>query len=128
MDPKERSMNTPSRIRPAVVAFALLAAAASHAQAPGSAAPRLQAVTIAAEVVAGSVVLPTAANGSLTMPACANCAPKSYQTTAATRYFIGERPVTIAELHAAVLKSPQGILTVSYDVKSGVVTEVSATP
>jgi len=120
-------MNTTFRLRPALAALAFLAAAAGHAQAAGSAAPVIQMVTIAAEVPAGSVVLPTAANGRLTMPACANCAPKDFQTNAATKYFVGDKPATVVELRAAALKNPEGILTVNYDLKSGVVIEVSAT-
>ncbi len=120
-------MNTTFHLRSAIAAFAFLAAAVGHAQTADGPAPGIQMVTIAAEVTAGSVALPTAANGRLTMPACANCAPKDFQTNAATKYFVGDKPVTVVELRAAALKNPEGILTVNYDLKSGVVTEVSAT-
>jgi len=119
-------MNTTSSLRSALAVLAFLAASAGLAQTAANPVPKIQMVTIAAEVVAGSIVLPTAAGGRLTMPACAGCAPKSFQTTAATRYFVGDRPVTVAELRAAALKSPEGIVTVNYDLKSGVVAEVSA--
>ena len=121
-------MNTTLSLRSALAALALLAAAAGHAQTTGSAAPSIQMVTIAAEGPAGSVVLPTAAGGRLTMPTCATCAPKDFQTTAATKYSVGDNPATVVELRAAALKNPAGILTVNYNLKSGVVLEVSATP
>lgn len=120
-------MNTTHILRSACAALALIAASVAHAQTAGGPAPRIQMVTIAAEVTAGSVVLPTAASGRLTLPACANCATKTLQTTAATKYFVGDRPVTVNELRAAVLRDPEGILTVNYDRESGVVIEVSAT-
>lgn len=112
----------------AMAALTLLAAVPAHAQAPEGGKARLTAVTYAAEAVAGSVTLPTSPAGALVMAPCAGCAPKSFLTTLDTQYFVGKEPVTIAQLQAAKLKSPQSILTVSYNIKTGVVTQVTAAP
>lgn len=107
---------------------ALFAVSAAQAQTPGATRGRLEAVSVAVEAVAGKVALPASVPGSLVMATCADCTPRSFETTAATRFLVQNRPVSIAELLAAILKNPDGILTVSYLVKTGVVTEVSAAP
>ncbi len=45
-----------------------------------------------------------------------------------TEYFIGDKPVTLAELRAAVAAAPGNTLTVSYVIETGVVTQISAVP
>jgi hypothetical protein len=111
-----------------IPALALIAACGLLAatQPAGAAGPRLQNITIAVEAFASSITLPASANGPLAMPVCAGCAPKTFQTTAETQYLVNDRPVSIATLHAALLKHPKDIVTVSYVVKTGVVTQVSA--
>lgn len=116
--------------RLALAALAMIAASGTLpvALAGGATAPRavrFESVTIAAEVFAASVTLPPAAGGALVMPACAGCAAKSFPTDAATVYLLKDQPVTVAAMRAAFLEHPQSIVTVSYVVKTGLVTEVS---
>ncbi|MBV6416458.1 MAG: hypothetical protein CMLOHMNK_01020 [Steroidobacteraceae bacterium] len=107
----------------------LLAAPVASAQ---DAAPRprgqFAVVSVAVEAVAGNVALPASTPGTLTMSTCAGCAPKSFQATVATRFVVKGETVSLAQLHAAMLKNPNGIVTVNYIVNSGVVTEITTAP
>ncbi|MBV6423731.1 MAG: hypothetical protein NAOJABEB_01538 [Steroidobacteraceae bacterium] len=85
-------------------------------------------VSVAVEAVAGNVALPASTPGTLTIATCAGCAPKSLQATAATRFVVKGEAVSLAQLHAAMLKNPAGIVTVNYITGSGVVTEVTTAP
>lgn len=109
---------------PGIAVLGLLAAV--H---PADAAtPKLENITLAAEAFASSITLPASAGGTLAMPVCAGCAPRTFQTTAETQYLLKNQPVSVTELHAALLKNPNSIVTVSYVVETGVVTQVSAAP
>ena len=52
--------------------------------------------------------------------------PRTFQTTEATQFLLDDQPASIASLRAALLKHPKNIVTVSYVVETGVVTQVSA--
>ena len=107
---------------PAILALGLLAAP----QPAGAAAPKLRNITIAVEALPSSVTLPSSVGGTLAMPVCAACAPRTFQTTEATQFLLDDQPASIASLRAALLKHPKNIVTVSYVVETGVVTQVSA--
>ena len=92
----------------------------------GAAAPKLRNITIAVEALASSVTLPSSVGGTLAMPVCAACAPRTFQTTEATQFLLDDQPASIASLRDALLKHPNNIVTVSYVVETGVVTQVSA--
>lgn len=110
----------------AVTLGALLAATATAQTPPRNGTVRFQSLTNAVEAVAGSVTLPSIADGTLVMAICHDCPPQSFVVDAATEYFIGDKPVKLADLRAAVAASPDNILTVSYVLKTGVVTQISA--
>lgn len=104
-----------------------LLAASALAQTPSSQVKqRFTTVTQAVEAVAGTVVLPSSPSGTLVMKTCFECVPKSFQVIASTSFFVDEVPATLAELRAAVAEAPSHILTVSYVLETGVVTQVSA--
>jgi hypothetical protein len=109
------------------VALGILAAGAAFAQTASRPGPvRFETVTMAVEVFAGSVTLPNGPNGTFVMAACHDCPLQSFTTDAATGYFVDGRPATLAEVRAAATAAPRNILTASYRVKTGVVTQISA--
>jgi len=113
----------------AAAALGAVLAAAAIAQTPQrSTALRLQSITNAVEAVAGMVTLPSVPGGTLVMAVCHECAPQSFTVDTTTEYFIGDKPVTLAELRAAVAAAPGNTLTVSYVIETGVVTQISAVP
>lgn len=105
---------------------ALLAASALAQTSAGEAKPRFIHVTHAVEAVAGAVVLPSGPGSTLVMSTCHECAPRTFGVNAATEYFVGDQPATLAELRAAVAAAPSSILTVSYVLETGVVKQISA--
>ena len=113
------------RIRPHRILAALAvicALSAAHAQSPTG----IQNVEVALEADAGSVVLPTSPDGALVVAPCGSCNPKSFRATPSTLYFLGDRQVTLAELAAAVAGRPETLMTVSYSVKTGELTRLTA--
>lgn len=109
------------------VALGLLAAGAAFAQTASHPGPvRFETVTMAVEVLAGAVTLPNGPNGTLVMATCHDCPLQSFTTSAATGYSVDGKPATLAEVRAATTAAPGNILTVSYVVKTGVVTQISA--
>lgn len=109
------------------VALGLLAAGSVSAQTASRHGPiRFETVKMAVEAFAGSVTLPNGTAGSLVMATCHECPLQSFTTTAATEYFVDGKPSTLAEVRAATTAAPGNILTVSYIVKTGVVTQISA--
>lgn len=109
---------------PAIAAFGLFVS--MHGA--GAAEPRLENITLAVEAFASSITLPSSEYGTLAMPLCAACPSRTFQTTADTQYLLKNQPVAAATLNAALVRNPKSIVTVSYVVKSGVVTQVSAAP
>lgn len=103
-----------------------LAAALAFGQAFAQRAPEFRNVNIALEVPAGTIVLPSSATSSLTMPPCAGCPARSFPITADTVYYLKRTPVTAEELRAAVLGHPELILTVKYSVKTGELVSITA--
>ncbi len=109
------------------VALGLLAAGSVFAQTASRNGPiRFQTVKMAIEAFAGSVTLPNSATGSLVMATCHGCPLQSFTTTDATEYFVDGKAATLAQVRAATVAAPGNILTVSYIVKTGVVTQISA--
>lgn len=109
------------------VALGALVAGSAYAQTASRKGPiRFETVTMAVEAFAGSVTLPNATTGSLVMATCHDCPLQSFTTTAATEYFVDGKPATLAHVRAATAAAPRNILTVSYIVKTGVVTQISA--
>jgi hypothetical protein len=106
--------------------FALAASIGVATTASAQVAPRFDVIEVAAEVLASWVTLPRGPDSSLVMPACGDCPPKSYRVTAATAYYIGDQPVTLGELAAAVGGRPLTPMTVMYSAKTGVITRVTA--
>lgn len=78
----------------------------------------------AIEARASAVVLPSSLGGTLVVTPCAACPPKSFVTTARTRYLTGSEPVTLAALRAAFAVAPRAALTVFYDAHSREITRV----
>lgn len=109
------------------LALGVLVAGTAFAQTASRSGPiRFETVTMAVEAFAGSVTLPNGPTGSLVMATCHDCPLQSFTTTAATEYFVDGKPATLAEVRAANVAAPRNILTVSYIVKTGVVTQISA--
>lgn len=104
----------------AIAAIALVSSAV--AQTPAK--PRR--VDKAVEATVDSIVLPSSVNGTVVMKACQQCALKSYPVTAATRYYLYDQPVTLAELTEAVAGHPKAYVGVMYSPTTGEVTEVQA--
>ncbi|MGD9596976.1 MAG: hypothetical protein AB7G76_10310 [Steroidobacteraceae bacterium] len=123
-----KSPSTLARLAAPALAVLLAAPVASAQDAtPGQRGP-FAVVSVAVEAVAGHVALPASTPGTLAMSTCAGCAPRSLQATAATRFVVEGEAVSLAQLHAAMLKNPNAIVTVHYIVTSGVVTEITAAP
>lgn len=109
------------------VALGVLVAGSAFAQTASRKGPiRFETVTMAVEASAGSVVLPNGPTGSLVMATCHECPLQSFTTSAATEYFVDGKSATLAEVRAAATAAPGNIMTVSYIVKTGVVTQISA--
>ena len=109
------------------VALGVLVAGSAVAQTASRKGPiRFETVTMAVEAIAGSVVLPNGPTGSLVMTTCHECPLQSFTTTAATEYFVDGKIATLAAVRAAAAATPGNIMTVSYVVKTGVVTQISA--
>ena len=108
------------------VALGILAAGTAFAQTASRSGPvRFETVTMAVEAVAGLVTLPNGPGGTLVMATCHDCPLQSFTTTAATEYFVDGKPVMLAEVRAAAAAAPRNCMTVSYIVKTGVVTQIS---
>ena len=101
----------------------LAATTAAHAQV---AASKLVSKEIALEVPAASMVLPMSSTSAAVFPPCGGCAPKSYPTTAATRYYLSQEQVTVADLKAAIIGRPSLMLTVMYSPTTGELISVTA--
>jgi hypothetical protein len=101
---------------------ACLAVAAAHAK------DRVRYVVVeqATEVDAKAVVLPSGPSSTLLMAPCAGCATKPFPASATTAYYVGRKLVTLDALKATVAANPNIILTVSYTVKTGALTSVTA--
>lgn len=116
------------KTRGSLTLAAFLAVAAAATAAAQNAPVRLRSITIASEALAAHVTLPTGADGALVMAPCAGCPARSFPTNTGTTYELNGEPVSVATLRAALLANPQSIVTVSYVVDTGVVTQVSAAP
>jgi len=110
------------------VALGVLAAGSALAQTASRSGPvRFETVKMAVEALAGSVTLPNGpTTGTLVMATCHECPLQSFTTNAATEYFVDGKSATLAEVRAAATAAPGNIMTVSYIVKTGVVTQISA--
>lgn len=86
----------------------------------------LQNTNIAAEVFAGSLTLPSGVGGAAVFAPCAECPPKSFPATAATRYFLGRKEVTVQELKAAIVGKPSLIVTAKYSASTGELISITA--
>ncbi|MBX5461348.1 MAG: hypothetical protein IRZ28_09680 [Steroidobacteraceae bacterium] len=86
----------------------------------------LQNTNIAAEVSAGSLTLPSGVGGAAVFAPCAECPPKSFPATAATRYLLGRKEVTLQELKAAIIGKPSLIVTVKYSASTGELVSITA--
>lgn len=78
-----------------------------------SAQARTRGITGGLETSTEFVSLPANAGGSLTVKECGNCPSLRLEFRADTRYFIGDEPVSYAELRQAASKGVRGLL-VSY--------------
>ncbi len=114
-------MTSPSR-RVLLALLATSAASLAHAQL----ASKLTTTNIAVEVSAGSIVLPLSATSAATFRPCADCAPKSFPTTASTAYYLEGTPVSLDQLKAAVAGHPERVLTAVYSVKTGELVRITA--
>ena len=71
--------------------------------------------------------LPRVAPGSMTINPCEQlCPPVTLQITAASQFFVGNRPVAFADLRALALSSSANAV-VFYDVKTNAVTRIVVT-
>lgn len=96
------------------------------AQAQTQSASEFKNIEIAQEALAFSVTLPSGKSDALVMAPCGGCPVKTFRITRSTEYFLGERPVELPELKAALNTHPKTILTVSYIVETGEVTRISS--
>jgi hypothetical protein len=88
--------------------------------------PDFEILEHAVEILSGKVTLPSTPESGLVMPRCWDCPPKSYETNAETRYFLGDQEVSLGEFRAAVAPRVDTFLTVKYALKTGVVLRVTA--
>lgn len=116
-------MNLSLRCMIALAAFSVVTCAS--AQSPQS-KNVITTIVEAWEAPVKTVMLPLSATSPLVMTPCPSCSPKSYPTTAETKYVINGREVTLEDLRAAVAGKPDLILTVSCRVKTGELVQVTA--
>lgn len=69
---------------------------------PLGAAAKIVTVEQAIEASTDTVVLPASAQGTLDLT-CPSCRTHSYRVTDTTGYFVGDTPVTLAQLKAFIL-------------------------
>lgn len=101
----------------------------AHAQSR-TPAPRdrfvLKTIDQAVEAPSSTVTLPSALGGSLVMPPCGGCVPKSFTTTANTGWFVNGEAVTLVKLREVANANPTIALTVLYTVATNEIVQVSA--
>ncbi len=76
----------------------ILVAAALFLAGAQAAVAQSRVLEMGFEATASDVRLPTSNTGELTVQGCPTCKPIRLRATAATRYEIGDQPVTLAEL------------------------------
>jgi hypothetical protein len=102
----------------------IMVLALAHAQAEEK--PRIVSTRIALETQASAVTLPAGPASTLVLSACSGCAPQSFLATQSTIYLLGDQPVSLAEMKAALAGRPQTLMTVTYSAKTRELTRVTA--
>lgn len=77
------------------------------------------------ESSSAEISIPDAVGRSITLPGCSKVCPSSVPITAQSRFFIGSREVTLAQLRARLASGNVG-LTLFYDAKSFELTRIIA--
>ena len=106
-------------LRGSLLIVSCVAAVCAAAGAPGKGQlGSLRAVELSVEATAGSIVVPSAAGGTLLVTPCSGCAPLALQSDAHSQYLLGDAPVAPNIWHAAALAKPQSAVVVLY-IKDG---------
>lgn len=77
------------------------------------------------ETSASRIVLPSGVGSTLVLM-CPGCTQRSFVATAKTKYFIGEKEVTLAEMRARLTADPDAGAGVEYSVQTGELVRVIA--
>lgn len=104
---------------PAVLGGVLLAAASLAAAAP------LKVIEQAIETSTLAVTLPDRSTGSMYVRACPSCKALELQLTPRSKYRVGKREVTFAELRQYALGAGSRSVDVFYDAKSLTITRLT---
>lgn len=75
--------------------------------------------TIGVEAPSGQVILPSSIPGTVTVPPCGGCPPRNVLATEKSRFFLGSREVTFADLKAAVAGKQDLLLGVGWTNTTG---------
>ncbi len=113
-----------SSFRILLLGSALLATAGAWAAQPAS---KMVVTQNAVEVAASAIVLPTSSGvSSAVFAMCAGCPPKTFATSAQTKYFVNRQQVTVADLKMAINGHPNLILTAVYATANNALVSVTA--
>lgn len=88
---------------------------------------KLVAIEEVVETTSFDVQLPSSTGGIALLRRCRSCKQTQHRATAATAYFIGERPVPLADLRAAVSRR-QSAMLFGYRRSTGELTRVIVMP
>lgn len=111
--------------------FALLLSAGLMANAfaaDDSDPPRTYSSERPIETTTVGLPLPRVAPGSMTISPCeVGCSAITLEITTASRFFVGHKPLSFADLRALALSSSANAV-VFYDIKTNAVTRIVVTP
>lgn len=110
-------------LRRVLLVVAAAAMSSAYAQHKPS---KLVTVNEAQEVAASAITLPATESGLAVFATCAGCPAKGFPASAATKYYLNRTPVKLADLRAAILTTPDAVLTVKYSVRNGQLVSISA--
>jgi hypothetical protein len=82
----------------------------------------------AIETSADAVVPPSSTPGTLVVTPCASCPPRSFVTTATTRYASGVQVLDLRAFRDLLSRAPGRGLTLFFDPRSGELTRVIVSP
>lgn len=112
----------------ATFALLLCAGLLANAFAAESDPPRTYSTERAIETTTVGLPLPRVAPGPMTINPCEHSCPAvTLEVTAASQFFVGNRPVAFADLRALALSSSANAV-VFYDVRTNAVTRIVVTP
>jgi hypothetical protein len=116
-------MKAPFRLALALVALLPLAARA-YDPATGPHYPDVVTTEQGIETDTQLTQLPSGVPGAVTVNVCVGCKSRTLSVTSATRFFIGQNPVPLADLRARVAAGPKTFLMVYADPKQPVATRI----